>query len=577
MVVKYKILQLLEKRGSNMSIRKKLNIGFISIGSILLLALIFTSLQFFRIGENVNNANDVQSKEITVFNTIQIQLNAQNAYARTYISDPSSDNKDQLIDSRAKLTDAINALPKDPSTEINNTIQSIRNQNETLSTYVDSIMESIEAKNIASALTLVNSDYNYINNSIANLTQKLIDHKTDQLANAITKTESSISDSLIFSIIMVVLTIVLVIAFLLYIQLGITVPLQKVVYEMDILAKGDLARPNLSVKSNDEIGRLRNNFNVLKGNLHNVIENIQQNTIELSHSSHNLSNSTEQIAKMGENVSERVIETASMSNSMKAAARESSFAIEETAKGLQLIAEETQLLHQHAIHMNDTAANGTETIQAAHTQMEVIERSTVLVTTLSEQLSKQSEEIANISRLITNITEQTNLLALNAAIEAARAGEHGKGFAVVADEVRKLAEQSKQSATQIVQLTIDIVQNTKNVELAAKNGLASVHDGVEVIKHAGEAFDAIRENIVTVSDGVEHISATSQQILASAEEVSASVYEIASSAEIAAEKIEDIAGSTLKLSSSLQDIRHVSQSLSSNSEQLDTLSKQFNV
>ena len=176
-----------------MSVRKKLNIGFISIGIILLLALIFTSVQFFRIGESVNHSNNVQSKEIAVFNTIQIQLNAQNAYARTYISDTSSQNKDLLVNSTLKLTEAINALPEDTSSEINNTIQTIRNYNETLSTYVDSIIKSMGEKNISSALTLVNSDYNYTKQSIANLSQKLIDYKNDQLKNDIAIAERSIN------------------------------------------------------------------------------------------------------------------------------------------------------------------------------------------------------------------------------------------------------------------------------------------------------------------------------------------------------------------------------------------------
>lgn len=560
-----------------MSIRKKLNIGFILIGTVLLLALSFSIVMFNRFGNEFEHAIDIEVVELQNVNAIQKELNAQGMYARAYILDPSVGNLSNLEESTRLIQSYIDQLPDNVSKEMDTQISIVKSNFEILSRHATQIATYIKNGNSDNAMTLVNNDYSEINNAIYLATQEMITLKNASLSSSVSNTKNSLSGSLVISIIWLVIATIITVAFMFYIKRDITVPLQKIVKEMNSMADGNLTLADIHFKTKDEIGALGAAFNKMKDNFQQIIVNIQSKTVELRNSSQDLSSSTSSITELGETVAARTQETAAMSNNMKVAAHESAVGMEETAKGLQLIAEETLTVHQNAIQMRETAESGLVTIEEAQTQMNVIERSTILVADLSNKLTKQSQEIGNISKLITDITEQTNLLALNAAIEAARAGEHGKGFAVVADEVRKLAEQSKQSATQIVDLTVTIQQDTKNVELAANNGLASVRDGVTIINNAGEAFNAIHGNIEIVSTGLEHISTTSQQISASSEEVSASIQEIATSSNITASHIEDIANATGELSSSIQSIQSVATNLSSNSEALNSISKKFTV
>ena len=560
-----------------MSVRKKLNIGFILIGVILLLAMSFAVVMFNRIGNSFEQTIDVEVVNLQSANSIQKELNAQGMYARAYVLDPSVKNLSKLEESNAFLVSYIEALPTSQTKAGKAAHETIKANFITLSEYANKISTYIKNGDVSSALTLVNSDYTTINNEIYNAVNVLITDINKTLDATVDETKSTISSSFFVSIGWMVIATIIVIFFIFYVKRDITGPLQKVVTEMNIMADGDLTREDLQVKSKDEIGALGTVFNKMKVNFQEMILNLQANSDNLSLSSEELTNSTTHISQMGNTVAGRTQETAAMANNMKAAARESAAGMEETAKGLQLIAEETQSVHHHAVEMRDTATQGLGTIEAAQTQMQVIERSTILVADLSYNLSKQSQEIGHISQLITDITEQTNLLALNAAIEAARAGEHGKGFAVVADEVRKLAEQSRQSATQIVDLTVTIQQDTKNVELAANNGLASVRDGVAIIDEAGNAFSTIHQNIATVSEGVEHISATAQQISASSEEVSASVQEISNNADITASNVEQIASATNELSESLHEIQGVAINLSTNATNLEQVAQKFTV
>lgn len=397
----------------------------------------------------------------------------------------------------------------------------------------------------------------------------------NQLSHIVTSTKSIASLSIFIAISCIVLTIIIATLLMIFVRRQITAPLKRVGDAAKTLADGDLSIPDYHHDKNDEIGELSDAFNKMKQNFQLVIQNIQDNTNDLTSSAKQLSNNTTEMSAASKIIAERINQTSKMALTMTGAVKESALAMEETATGVQRIAESTQVLHQNALNTSQAASNGVETVEKARTQMQVIHDSTTLVSELTDKLNHQSEEISQITNVITEITNQTNLLALNAAIEAARAGEHGKGFAVVADEVRKLAEQSNQSATQIVRLTVDIQTDAKNVHQAVEDGLHSVKEGVQMIEHAGEAFTVISTNIASITDQVEDISATSQQISASAEEVSASVNEIAFNTEQTSANFAQIAATTEEQSNSTHQINEVSTELSQNAQELKTLVQKF--
>ncbi|MER2107540.1 MAG: methyl-accepting chemotaxis protein [Solibacillus sp.] len=258
-------------------------------------------------------------------------------------------------------------------------------------------------------------------------------------------------------------------------------------------------------------------------------------------------------------------------------ANDSAVAMDESASGIQNIAESTQIIHTDAVATRQLANEGEQSIVSAKEQMESIYISSKLTSELIGKLSKSSTEIQQISKVITDITDQTNLLALNAAIEAARAGEHGKGFAVVADEVRKLAEQSKESAQLIGNLTNEILTETTHVEQSVTEGLARVETGVHVIHEAGSSFSSIVASVEAVTVRMAEVSAVTEEMSAGTEEVSASVETLASNIREAAEQTEAITQQIEEQTASLQEINAIATNLEAKSEQLNATISKFKI
>ncbi|EON73227.1 methyl-accepting chemotaxis protein [Lysinibacillus sphaericus] len=559
-----------------MSVGKKLSFGFFSIILTLFISLLIMFFLFSNIEKKVENALDNRVALVELGDNIQFELAMQGLFIRAMFIEDTVNNKENFENYSSMLDKHVaEMMEKSDSAQMDAFAKDLNTYNDAFNEAADQAINLHDDGKLDEALQIVNGGAQLANKGLLEVSDKIVEYQKNQLTKVSEESKKAVKNSQIISVVALVIGVVLGVFLVFYVQRTISRPLKTVVAAANNIANGELYQQDISFQSKDEIGQLSVAFNTMKGNLRSLLTNIQGNSEHLTASAEELTASTEEIAATTDEVTVRINETAETANSATSAANECAHAMDETATGVQRIAEATQQLHSSAVETSEVANIGNSAIEEAQQQMNVIYDSTQIINNLVQKLSKQSVEISNITEVITAITDQTNLLALNAAIEAARAGEHGKGFAVVADEVRKLAEESKQSANQIVALTQDIQHDTQNVENAVIEGLQSVTDGVKIIGNAGQAFDSIVTAIGTMTDQIEDISATSEEISASAEQVAASVAEIAHGASTSATHTQIVADAIKEQADTLQQVNLVATDLSEKSLDLQSQINQF--
>lgn len=292
-------------------------------------------------------------------------------------------------------------------------------------------------------------------------------------------------------------------------------PLQLLEQGVSRIAAGDLSVDDIKSRSKDEIGSLARSFNQMKHNLCEIVQKVAEGARSVFNAAGQLSESARQTSLGATATASTIAEVAA--------------AAEDGASNAGRVA-------QAAGSAAGMAIEGKEKLERLVAQIRSIETAAHQVDHAIKELGETSQEITRIVEMITDIADRTNLLALNAAIEAARAGEQGHGFAVVAEEVRKLAEQSGQSAGEIYQLVKRIQKRAFEARSSTEESKQQVQAGNHIVKEAGELFtDIIRtvEELSTqiqevaatvrqIAGGVENIAATAQEQTAAMEEVSAS-------------------------------------------------------
>jgi methyl-accepting chemotaxis protein len=357
---------------------------------------------------------------------------------------------------------------------------------------------------------------------------------------------------------------------------SITKPLKSLVNVSEKIGQGDLTEI-VEVKSKDELGQLGNSFNQMAANLRQLVEQVGNNAEQVAASAEELSASAEQTGKATEQIAHTIQEVAVGTDKQMNSVEESSRTINELAVGIQQIANNGQNVDASVSHTLKRAEEGAKNIQLAIKQMSAISDTFGNLSDSVKALGERSNEISQIVQVITDISSQTNLLALNAAIEAARAGEHGKGFAVVADEVRKLAEQSSNSAQQIAQLITAIQEETNKTVQSMDYATKEVTEGIGVVNLSGESFEQIQHSVSEVASQIEQVSSSVQQISAATEQVIDSIHLISEVAEVAAAGTQNVSAATEEQLASMEEIAASASSLTNMAEELQNTIGKFKV
>ncbi|MFJ8260927.1 methyl-accepting chemotaxis protein [Rummeliibacillus sp. NPDC094406] len=560
-----------------MSIRNKLIAGFSASILITIIACIVIFSQLTKIDHQYYSTINSGLPQINSAAKIENLSLQKGVLIRSYLLG-NKDSLDTLMNTRKELNDEIDHLSKQLKRQkTKDLIAQVSTEIDNYDHIADQIIELNQNGKSKEAFQLTNTEGAAELKKATDNTRELSDYIKTLFKQAENKSETMANTAFTLAVIIIIIAIMIGVFILLYMNRIIAKPLAKLNQSVNVIAGGDLTEPAIQIHSKDEVGELAKSFNAMKESLKGLISSLAISSERLSASSEELSASTQEVSASSIEVSQNLESTVQTAESTTYAAKESAIAMDETAAGVQKIAESAQSLHSSASDTSDIANIGQGKISNAKQQMMLIHSSTKNTTDLIQSLSKQSEEIGNILKVITDITEQTNLLALNAAIEAARAGEHGKGFAVVADEVRKLAEQSKQSASQIESLTVEIQQDTKNVEKAILVNLDTVEDGVHLIQDAGESFENIVQAVDSMKAEIEDVSAITEEISAAAEQVAASVTEIATSTSNSTEQIELISSNLHQVTATIEEISSVANELTNEAVEQNELVQKFKV
>ncbi|MBP1967324.1 methyl-accepting chemotaxis protein [Paenibacillus aceris] len=444
---------------------------------------------------------------------IKEKTQMQNSMLLGYVLNPGKDKEKLLTEKNEELTSIISQMGKlSKNEDEQSAIQSMADSNQTFMRLVKKVTEYADKGNEAlakaEAMQWAIPTTETLTQSAAKI--EVLERTAQEEATA---RNHVVVQTTVQSLVWVSLAaFVFALAIGLLLSRTIVNPIRSMVRTAERIADCDLTTGNITVSNRDELRDLAMAFNGMKANLHSLISQVGRSAQHVAAASDALSSNAEQVSESSERITYTIQEISIGTNAQVRSVHQGVSIIDEMSEAVIQIEGVTQSANRQSLLAQQAAGAGNKAVETAIAQMQAIYQKMKELVESVQRLGERSEQIVQANAIIAGIARQTNMLALNASIEAARAGAAGKGFAVVADEVRKLALQTGAAAEEVMQLVSSIQAETRTVVSSTEAGSREVETGLEVVGVAQSTFLRIRDAMDDVARQIAEVAVSSAAI-----------------------------------------------------------------
>ncbi|MEN6356096.1 MAG: methyl-accepting chemotaxis protein [Armatimonadota bacterium] len=588
---------------SKMKIGTKIGGGFAVVLLLTMIVAIASYTSIRTMNRNTKEATGLRVSELKCAYELAWSMSKHTMYARGYLLYGSDSIKQQYESEVAKFNETAQKLEGMlTDAKSKDVMRRIREgESEYSKIFKDEAIPAFQSGNRSLMIKLAQGRMADAGSESITASEEMLKNIQKAMNDATKRANDAGSNAIKSVCILAVLAVILGAFIAVTVTRAIVTPITALVKDAEEVAEGDLTI-QVAACGEDEVGQLSVAFKRMVDSLKDTIIKVTSSAEKVTSSSQGLSATSEEINKATQQITETINQVAAGSQDQSKNAQSSAISMEQLSRAVHEVASGAQtqantvdqtvaLVQQINAAIDnvsslsqEAAANGQQVTDVANTGgkhvadtvggMDRIKDATDKVADMVKSLGEHSQQIGAIVETIDDIAEQTNLLALNAAIEAARAGEHGKGFAVVADEVRKLAERSSKATGEIAELISNIQQMTEHAVVAMNQSSQEVAEGTQLANQAGEALSGIQEAVVGIVKQIEQISASTQQMASSSAEVVKAIENVSSVTEETTAAAQQMSASSDDVTKQIEQVAAVGQENAAAAEEVSATTEE---